>query len=350
MHSDTCKIELDNCTQIKIVLMFLVVLYHCCVFWTGYWFTKNPAIDSVLLSIFSKWLNTFHIYCFFMISGYLFFYGKYEKNKYNVCLSFVLAKVKRLIFPYITVSVFWAIPHSIYYNNYDVNDIIFKFLLGSSPNQLWFLLALFWIQLSGYFIGNIWKKYKTCILVCSFAIYIFGVYLEGHFIDYFQFFASMRCFVFYILGWCVREYTTKNNKAFFNAVNLWLLVLLEMLSFAIVISTNRWGLPSAVVIIVEFVNRVLGTVMAFCALQHLFIKFNVKSKAFYKNISGKTMTIYLFHQQLIYVTISIFNGRVNPFVNVVINLIFALTVSYVLSSVLLKYHFTSIMLGEKSKK
>lgn len=66
--------KLDNCTFVKTILMIFVVLYHSILFWGGgSWLENIPVIyESKSLSIFVAWLNTFHIFGFTLISGYIF--------------------------------------------------------------------------------------------------------------------------------------------------------------------------------------------------------------------------------------------------------------------------------------
>ena len=64
--------DLTNCIFIKTILMFLVILGHSCIFWTGAWFVENPIINSKGLILISSWLNSFHIYAFALVSGYIF--------------------------------------------------------------------------------------------------------------------------------------------------------------------------------------------------------------------------------------------------------------------------------------
>lgn len=64
--------ELPNCTYLKALLMLLVVVYHSIVFWTGTWFTEHPIYVSSFLAGIALWLNTFHIYGFTLVSGYLY--------------------------------------------------------------------------------------------------------------------------------------------------------------------------------------------------------------------------------------------------------------------------------------
>lgn len=68
------KQMIQNCVFIKTNLMLLVVLGHSVNFWRGDWFTGNPLIPSMGLTFLSKWVNSFHVYAFTLVSGYLFAY------------------------------------------------------------------------------------------------------------------------------------------------------------------------------------------------------------------------------------------------------------------------------------
>ena len=64
--------QLENVGFVKTVLMLTIILGHSCNFWRGDWFTKNPAIESYGLRFLSLYVNSFHIYAFALVSGYLF--------------------------------------------------------------------------------------------------------------------------------------------------------------------------------------------------------------------------------------------------------------------------------------
>ena len=64
--------SLANSVFVKTILMLLVIIGHACAFWSGHWFTENPAIESRSLSVLYSWLNSFHIYAFTLVSGYIF--------------------------------------------------------------------------------------------------------------------------------------------------------------------------------------------------------------------------------------------------------------------------------------
>ena len=69
---DECKKQLENVGFVKTILMIIIILGHSFDFWTGTWFTENPALESRGIDIIATWLNSFHIFAFALVSGYLF--------------------------------------------------------------------------------------------------------------------------------------------------------------------------------------------------------------------------------------------------------------------------------------
>ena len=67
--------EVDNCSFVKCCLMFLVVFYHSILCYSGIdWFVGKPLYVVDSLKWFSGWLNSFHIYAFTLVLGYLYYY------------------------------------------------------------------------------------------------------------------------------------------------------------------------------------------------------------------------------------------------------------------------------------
>ena len=153
--------ELNNCNFVKGVLMVLVVFYHCIVFWHGDWFTNNPSRSSVLLFYLSQWLNSFHIYAFTLVSGYLFYYLKYEQKKYQKFLPFVVNKAKRLLIPYVFIAVIWVIPIQSLFFDYSMLDLFNKYVLAKSPSQLWFLFMLFNVFVIFWFLSDFFERHSA---------------------------------------------------------------------------------------------------------------------------------------------------------------------------------------------
>ena len=137
---------LNNCVFAKTILMLFVIIGHSISFWNGAWFTAlTPEKTSIFYKYLSIFIGGFHIYGFALISGYIFYYLKIERGKYQNYLQFVWLKIKRLIIPFWFVMLCWVLPINQIFFKYNKSNIIFKFFLGTSPSQLWFLLMLFWV-------------------------------------------------------------------------------------------------------------------------------------------------------------------------------------------------------------
>lgn len=179
--------KLEVIDLIKMVMMLLVVLYHSCCFFSGNWFAgATPIYKSTYIVNLAQYLNMFHVQTFTMASGFLFYCLKKNVGKYNNIKKDIKKRAKRLLVPYFMVMITWVIPFYIYYHGFNFKDILYKYALGCSPSQLWFLPMLFWNFIIFYFLfdripisisgmicmvgisvvggGSSWKnKYNKCI-------------------------------------------------------------------------------------------------------------------------------------------------------------------------------------------
>lgn len=138
--------ELLNCYFAKVILTLLVVLGHSIHFWTGDWFAIcEPVYTSKGLRYLSNFISGFHIYAFVLISGYIYYYMRIEQGKYKEFWKFVANKSKRLLIPYVFVTLFWLIPVQVVFYGWQVRDVFTKFVLAVSPSHLWFPWMLFWV-------------------------------------------------------------------------------------------------------------------------------------------------------------------------------------------------------------
>lgn len=136
-------IELDTVSFEKVVLMIIVVFYHsCCIYGTSIWGGINSYRQSSYVDIFLSWMNSFHIQSFTFLSGYLFYYNKYEKRKYSCSKNVIKKRFKRLIIPYF-FALLWVIPSAILALKMPLKEILVNYILAAAPSQLWFLIMLF---------------------------------------------------------------------------------------------------------------------------------------------------------------------------------------------------------------
>lgn len=339
-----CKRELENCNFVKAALMLLVVIYHSILFWGGNWFTGNPATSSTVLSWLAMWLNSFHIYAFALVSGYIFYYLKYEIYKYNSFTIFLKSKFKRLIVPYIFVTIVWLIPIRTIFWRFDAKVIFKNYFIGISPEQLWFLLMLFFVFLVSYPVSKLWKANEIIGIISILTIY--GIGFVGNLIlpNIFMIFSAFQYVLYFWIGFKIRQYSNSDNiliKFTRKIYPVWYFAL-HMVIFLIY---NLFVTNSVMAVLCKPVLHVSGAIMAFVCLQQIANnKYINKSLDFFKK---RSMSIYMFHQQVIYFIIYIFNGMLNPYVHSVLNFVLSLLVSIIIANVLMKFKCTRFLIGEK---
>ena len=335
--------KIDNCRFIKVVLMISVVLYHSSVFWTGAWMDVISVYEkSSFLDIFSKWLNSFHVYGFTLVSGYIFNY-LIDEGKYRNFTKFILKKLNRLIVPYVFVALIWVAPISSIVLSLDKIELFYKYVLCINPSQLWFLWMLFNVFIISWCLKKYIRNNLYALIICllSYAIGLIG----GKFINnFFCIWTSLRFLTYFIIGMKINE---KDDSCFLKISPLFFLVA-HLASFLIVNLLSKYDgvLISVLTIGFGYVMNIMGALMSFTVLSSLSEKFAWESNRLFNDLSRRTMIIYLFHQQIIYFTIILFNGRVSPILNMLINFVVAMIISYIISYILLKFKVTRKLVGE----
>ena len=337
--------KLRNLDFIKTVLMILIVLYHSFCFLGGNWFTIIPIQKQLIPSILLEWLNSFTIYSFVLVSGYLFYYVKYERDGYKRFWPFVLNKVKRLLVPYFIVSFFWCIPISIFFYGFDVVLIVEKYILGTSPEQLWFLLMLFIIFIIFYPISNLVKKNKVLgfiFVLSSYAIGLFGTKFAPNFL---QIWTALEFLPFFYIGFFLRQ----SKESFIRNIPFFIYIFLDLSFFALYyIALNQEGLIWSVLkVMSSSLTHVFGCLMAWYTLHFIANKIQRDKPRTASFLAKRSMVIYLFHQQIIYFSIFFFADKINIYILAFLNFFFSFFVSLLFSCLVLTNSWTSFLVGEK---
>lgn len=333
--------SIENCTFIKTILMLLVVVGHSCIFWTGSWLTTEVVeIESPVLGLLAEWLGSFHIYCFTLVSGYIFYSMKYERGKYDRLYPFVCKKVRRLIIPYVFVAIVWVIPISALIWRYNYVDIIKYYVLCSNPSQLWFLWMLFWAFIISWFLSTLFKEKGIIGLAIAVIFYILGTLANGTIPDVFCFLTGLRYVIFFFIGFKIRQ----SNGRFEKRIH-WI-VWLSTALIAFVVS-RLFCSSGDLMLVLDFVTHVTGAIAAFEILQKIANRFKWKDDSLFCFLSEKSMPIYLFRQQIIYFAIILLNGKIHPYVNALVCFGCAMIGSVIISSILMRFETTKKLIGEK---
>lgn len=186
--------------------MLIIVFYHSGMFWTGNWFTAiTPAEASPTIDITVKWMATFHVHAFTLISGYIYYYVRYQRGGYSDGKKFIQNKFQRLIIPYISVAVLWVIPISSYFFDFDVTTILNRYLLGISPSQLWFLLMLFGVFVIAYPLSDIFRSHPKMSVIIVALMWVTGKCLAKYAPNLFQISTTLQFMPYFWLGFELRR-------------------------------------------------------------------------------------------------------------------------------------------------
>ena len=324
--------------------MLIIIFYHSIIFWHGGWFIIEPEYPSPVLYNLADVLNSFHVYAFTLISGYIFSYGYNERGKYSSLKSFIFTKVRRLIVPYIFALTVWVIPITQFFFKYSFIEVINRYILCKSPNHLWFLLMLFEVSiLVRLFVKKIHTNNLFAIIFPA-AIYCLGIIGSQYFDNYFIVWTACSHVSLFILGYKMRQYPN-----LINVSKWWVYCFAFFASYLSYCFLNSLGTSVYIKLLCSFIGLIMhlfGAVAIYSILQLLSLFINPKGK-FVNFIGRYSMTIYLFHQQVIYISVYILNGKVPPLINSIINFILALWISLIIGLILHRYKFTRFLIGEK---
>lgn len=158
--------KLPDIIILRIIALIMVVSYHCYCIYTPAW--NNYGGYHSIYHKFCIFSSSIRLPLYTFISGYLFSYLHFYRNKYQKYSTFIENKVKRIIIPYIVFGGLycWMFQKWQY------------FFMGVS--HLWYLLMIFLCFLFwGYvFINNKIFSCKKSILPFILSIWIMtGIYI-----------------------------------------------------------------------------------------------------------------------------------------------------------------------------
>ena len=304
---------LENMGLTKVLLMLCVVIYHSIAFWTNSWGEVKPLIQSQSLSLVASWLNSFHIYSFTIASRYLFSFCYREKKDYRVLGIFLRRKSKRLLIPYILVSILWVIPFAIIVDSKSTINIFTSYVLGINPEQLWFLLMLFLCSLWGWF----YRKYRTnrpyfpiIVSVMTFLIGSIGMWKVP---NVFQIWNSLIFLTYYIIGIEMEcnQLSIGNIKWYFLVFFVFIHLALFVLGKCLLVKESI--IYTFIGYCLSYITHIAGGFTAFIGFQELSKYLNNHKSHCFLFLTKYTMRIFFFHQQIIYLFMILLNGIIPPF-------------------------------------
>ena len=113
----------NSISNIRALAIIVVVFGHSIILYSSNWNIYTTKYTVPALDLLKRILDMFQMPLFFSISGYLFYFT-YAKRR--GILHLINSKIKRLIVPYILVSLLYVIPLRIiiHYPGYEHQTLI----------------------------------------------------------------------------------------------------------------------------------------------------------------------------------------------------------------------------------
>ncbi len=153
------------------------------------------------LQLFVDMIYGFHMPLFMMLSGAVYMYTRKEINTIQEVGAFILKKAKRLIIPFVLVTIFWQIPLKYiggYFQN-PLKDAIFGQLLLFGNSHLWFIVVLFIIFVVVAFIEYL--NINKISVVIAVACFVLGYFATGN-----MMLQSLQYGIWFLLGVYFEKY------------------------------------------------------------------------------------------------------------------------------------------------
>lgn len=254
-----------------------------------------------------------------------------------------------MLVPYVFSMLIWVAPISACFFHWEIAELFKKYVLCTSPSQLWFLWMLF-----GVF-TIVWPMRKIMlekpIIGWGISIVFYGIGMVGSNIipNVFCIWTACQYVIFFYIGMRIRVKSEMAESLLTERIPWYGWFIFDMILFA----GSLWmdvqdGLTmKAVSLGLRLLLHIVGAIMAWSVLQILAEHIHWNNSKAFNLLSAYSMPIYLFHQQIIYFVITALNGAVNPWINAVANFAVATFGAFVISAVLMKWKVTRFLIGEK---
>ena len=274
---------------------------------------------SIHCNIVFKILYSFHVALFFIISGYI---CNTKKNY----LIFVKNKICRLLIPYFVWSILFLIPYFLFGTNvakninvissFNIKELIMNILYGNGNlnalkqnSSLWFLPALFSMELIYYWIVKLSESWRTTIKIMLMAFLILISIVSNCYIKFVMPFGIntvLTMGTYYYLGYLLK----KENIIHFLSNKYYIIPLLLI---GIVFSIINDGVQP---IDYQYGNISLSLISGMSlSLLVLLVSFAIKNNKYLIYVGKNTMSILIFHKLIIL----IFQTKLSILTNLLIN-------------------------------
>lgn len=289
----------------------------------------HTIVHSEHCKLIFKFLYSFHVIMFFILSGYTFDVKKNEKTK-----KFIWKKFKRIMIPYFIWSLLFLIPYILFgsdignelntNSSFNIKQQIVNIIYGNGNSSalkqntsLWFLPALFSMEIIYYFIIYYINKFKINKIIIIIPLLLIS-YLINHFMNFYLPWGINTALVIGILfyiGYICKEYDLFTKDKVFKIKNIIIIFIIGVFSFYF----------NDTVSCIDYDYGILtyALISGLCiSISLIYVSFKISRNSILEYIGKNTMGILIFHK----IIILIFQTKLGIITNLLISSNFILEI------------------------
>ena len=293
---------------VKTITMFLVIVAHCTLFFSGneFWFIKAEQ-ESIVLRWISKFVVLSVVPIFTFASGFLL-HLSLQKNKGSI-VDLIRKKAVHLCIPYFIYGILWLVPTYTFFDipsfgrdkGASLIDGYKAMALGQFSDVAWFLLMLFWVTLIWILLKELLKKENLIYGAMVSAVLYFVVHFYLGQIDYYK----ISQIDIYIIVFFVGAAFFYVSDIVYNTVPEWLLIVGSLVGmipcvFLAQLSTERYILECILKIVIPVLFLTFS--MGLCRT-NVIVK--LEETAVYNWLRKNSLYIYLLQAPGVYIVFGI---------------------------------------------
>ena len=293
---------------VKTITMFLVIVAHCTLFFSGneFWFIKAEQ-ESIVLRWISKFVVLSVVPIFTFASGFLLQLSL-QKNKGSI-VDLIRKKAVHLCIPYFIYGILWLVPTYTFFDipsfgrdkGASLIDGYKAMALGQFSDVAWFLLMLFWVTVIWILLKELLRKENLIYGAMVSAVLYFVIHFYLGQIDYYK----ISQIDIYIIVFFVGAAFFYVSDIVYNTVPEWLLIVGSLVGmipcvFLAQLSTERYILECILKIVIPVLFLTFS--MGLCRTNVIG---KLEKTAVYNWLRKNSLYIYLLQAPGVYIVFGI---------------------------------------------
>lgn len=305
-ESKVKKMNLDEVSFIRPILIILLILVHCFTVFNHGWEPFSGFQENKGYMWLSRLSYSFMLETFVFISGYVYAFQVLALQKTYTITKLVKNKASRLLLPSIVFSLIYVqVFTTDNFTNVDSVSELGGLCLSviSGVGHLWYLPVLFWCFISMYILEkfSISEKLKFGLLVFISVLPYFYLPLQLYRVPYY--------FLFFLLGYKMWQYKDKyiSKVSISNTLKLWVafivtFIILRTFKANVVELSDAMNLPLKALLktlsnVCTLIYSSLGLISIF--FTSILFTQKYKLKTWYISLGGMCFGVYIFQEFII---------------------------------------------------